>query len=90
MRFNLGVTDEALTRIARLLGERGADSPADAVTAIEEVLTSARIPLRLRDVGIEQADLPDIVEHTLHDWAVTAVPRPADRDGLRSILDQAW
>ncbi|MFD9663270.1 iron-containing alcohol dehydrogenase family protein [Rhodococcus sp. NPDC059968] len=90
MRFNLGVTDEALTRIARLLGARGAVSPADAITAIEEVLTSTQIPLRLRDVGIEQSDLPEIVEHTLHDWALTAVPRPADRDGLRSILDQAW
>ncbi|RZL82286.1 MAG: iron-containing alcohol dehydrogenase [Rhodococcus sp. (in: high G+C Gram-positive bacteria)] len=90
MRFNLGVTDEALTRIARLLGAAGANTPADAIAAVEEVLTAARIPLRLRDVGVERADLADIVDHALHDWAITAVPRPVDRDGLHGILDQAW
>ncbi|MEE2058446.1 iron-containing alcohol dehydrogenase family protein [Rhodococcus artemisiae] len=90
IRFNLGVTDGAMIRIARVLGVVGAESPSLAIAAVEEVLTSARIPRRLREVGIEQADLPDVVDHTLRDWAVTAVPRPASSEDLRQILDQAW
>lgn len=90
MRFNLGVTDGALSRIAQLLGGDSAAEPTEAIASVARLLSAAQIPPRLRDVGIDRGDLLDIVDYALGDWAITAAPRPADREGLLTILDQAW
>jgi alcohol dehydrogenase class IV len=90
MRFNRGVTDEGLSRVAHVLsGTAGAD-PDSAIVAVEAILRRAKVPARLRDVGVSSDSLPIVVDHVAHDWAAASAPRPASPDQLRTILQQAW
>lgn len=93
MRFNAPVTGSSLVEIADALDtvrDGRAPSPERACAAVEHLLAGLRVPVRLRDVGLAHATLSEIVDHTLDDWAVTRVPRPAGRDELLGILDRAW
>ncbi|WP_435111673.1 iron-containing alcohol dehydrogenase family protein [Nocardiopsis synnemataformans] len=90
MRFNLGTTDEALRSIAAVLVGRDDASATAAIDAVEELLDGTGVPTRLRDAGVDRAAIPEIAAHALDDWAVTTVPRRADRDELERLLDSAW
>ncbi|KPM54395.1 alcohol dehydrogenase [Frankia sp. R43] len=91
MRFNAEPARQRLTRVAEILGDgQPGDQAAVAITAVEGVLREAGVPVRLRDVGIDHAIVPEIVDHALDDWAITHVPRPASRHELESLLYDVW
>ncbi|MCK9903402.1 alcohol dehydrogenase [Parafrankia colletiae] len=92
MRFNAEVTKQRLPQIVDVLGggSRPHDDAAAAIGAVEQLLTDAGVPRRLRDVGIGREILPEIVGHAMDDWAITRVPRPATREDLVSLLESAW
>ena len=49
------------------------------------------LPTRLRDTGIERADLDGaLVEHVLADGGSRANAAPVDADVVRGILAAAW
>jgi alcohol dehydrogenase class IV len=93
MRFNAPVTRDRLSLVSEALASAGANAPSSvdgAVGEVERVLAAAGAPARLRDVGVDPDDVDVIVDRTLDDWAITRVPRPADRGQLVDLLRQAW
>ena len=93
MTYNSVVTKDRLALLADLLdpaAAKGATAQDRAVASVREVLTDARVPQRLRDVGVAQDALVEVAEHAVDDWSITRVPRPIDRDGLLQLLQAAW
>jgi alcohol dehydrogenase class IV len=93
MRYNAPVTGQRLERIGTIVSRRseGATSSQEsAVTAVERLLRSVGVPLRLRDVGVAGDSLPEIIAHALDDWFITRVPRTVDRHDLEGLLHAAW
>ena len=93
MRFNAPVTERRLNRVAAILGgERSSDtSPLESAAAgVRSVLRMLGVPARLRDVGVLESSLPDIVEHALNDWTLTQIPRTANRGDIEELLRAAW
>ncbi len=88
MRFNEPVAGAAQLHVAAAIGHL--KSAGDPVKSVKAVLETAGIPARLRDVGIERADLPAAVAQALDDWAITRAPRPASSVELTEMLEQAW
>jgi len=88
-RFNRDVTGRSQARIAEDF-PAGTPDARDLPDAIGRFLASSGVPTRLRDVGITQDQLPDAVAHTLGDWSITRVPKPAGEAELLDILQAAW
>ena len=93
MRYNAPVTGERLERIGKIVGgqsEGSTSSPEGAVNAVELLLRSVGVPLRLREAGVAQDSLPEVIAHALEDWFITRVPRTVDRHDLEGLLNAAW
>lgn len=94
LRFNAEVVAARLPLLADALGipggqqaPAGTEQVAEAFTAL---LVAAGVPQRLREVGLDPDDFDEIVDHTLDDWMLTRIPRPAGRDDLLTLLHRAW
>ena len=88
MRHNVGVAASQYGRAAAALGLA---SPDALIARIEALTAELGLPTRLRDTGIERADLDGaIVEHVLADGGSRANAAPVDADIVRGILAAAW
>lgn len=84
--FNAPAARDALARVARALGEPDPDRAPEALHALNLRLG---ITATLRDLGLDAERL---------DWAAAQAtggsaypnPRPADREDVRAILEEAW
>lgn len=93
MRFNAPVTAAGLALIAEAMdGCSPSEAAADkrAITAVERFLADLGVPARLRDVGITRAALVEVIDHAMGDWAITRMPKPAERPELDELLHAAW
>jgi alcohol dehydrogenase class IV len=91
LRFNEPVARDGQQKIARALSVLvGGGSSAAPIEAVERVLELAEVPRRLRDVGVGEGDLDEIMAHALDDWSVTRVPRPVTATDLSALLRAAW
>jgi len=93
MRFNAPVTEKRLSRVAAILSSEPASdaSPLErAATGVRSVLRIVDVPSQLRDVGVGESSLPEIVEHALNDWTLTQIPRAASRADIEELLRAAW
>ena len=93
MRFNVPVTGPRLGLVADALdpAPNAEGAPHErAVAAVERTLAALAVPRRLRDVGVAQEALDDIVEAALDDWSITRVPRTVRRDDVVQLLKSAW
>lgn len=96
MRFNREVLADGQARLAALLGVRregtsGLEAAAAAADAVAGFLTSVGMPLRLRDLGVPEADLPAIAEDAMEDFFLRSNPRPVrDAAELVELLRRAW
>jgi len=96
VRANLDYSPEAYRRAAAALGEKvhGLDVNAGAariVRALERLLAEIGQLRRLRDRGVTEADLDDILEVTLRSQMhIKTNPRPVDIDLLRCLLQEAF
>jgi maleylacetate reductase len=87
LRWNAAVNAERQQKISALLGDPDARA-GDLVAALARRLG---LPGRLRDIGIGRDDFRAIAEHTMHDPAIRANPRPiAAPDDIAAILELAW
>ena len=96
MEYNIPACAERLAIVAALLGER-VDGLSDreaaelAVNAVQRMKDEIEIPMRLRDVGIEEEELPALAEATLGiTRLIRSNPRALDTEALMSILERAW
>lgn len=89
MRFNADVVPERFAAMAEYLclADR---SPQGVIAEVERLLGVFDAPRRLQDIGVAEDSLPEVVEHAMDDWSITAGPRTPDTDDVRDLLQRAW
>src|SRR5262249_52384497 len=96
MRFNLPARRKEFATIARLLGEDvtaldAGETAERAMSAIERLRADIGIPLRLRDLGVQRAQLPGFAEKAFSIKRILRVnPRPPTMEDLAGILESAF
>jgi alcohol dehydrogenase class IV len=94
MRRMLATIGERQTFVLQALGGGSAATPdaagAMAADLIDELV--ARLPLqrRLRDLGLSEAELPDVAQQASHDYMMVNLPRPMDVPEIEALLRAAW
>lgn len=66
------------------------DDAARLATKITELLDSARLPRRLRDLAVPTASLPGFAEEASRQWTARFNPRPVDAEALLGVYRAAW
>jgi alcohol dehydrogenase class IV len=95
MRFNLPARRSRLAAIARLLGEDVAslseqEAAEQGIRAIEQLRAAIGIPLRLRDLGVTEDQLPGFAEKAFGIKRILRVnPRAVTVQDLEGILRSA-
>ncbi|MGF1595752.1 MAG: iron-containing alcohol dehydrogenase [Acidimicrobiales bacterium] len=87
MRWNGEAAAPALDRAARAIG---LDDGGGLIDRMIERTEALGLPTRLRDVGVEEAQLDEIAEHAGAEFSARRNVRPATAADLRQILDAAW
>jgi alcohol dehydrogenase len=96
MRFNLEATAPQLAPAAEVMGiPLAGKSPEAAVEeAIEQIYTmigSMNLPQHLRDVGVQEADLPPLAQVAFQSRTVHNNPKPiTDAAQIETVLRAAW
>ena len=96
MAYDIPASAERLSTVARLLGEAvdglsARDAAHHAVEAVKRLNADIGVPLRLRDLGVDERALRPMAEATSQiTRLLEANPRPLDADSLEGILRQAW
>ena len=96
MRYNLDATAPELARAAEAMGialdSRSPDSAAQAaVQRVSELIRQMHLPMRLRDAGVNEADLPLLAQLAVGSRAVQSNPKPiSDAAQMEAILRAAW
>ena len=96
MRFNLDATAPLLAQGAEAMGislaGRSAESAAEeAIQRIYDLIGQMKLPQRLRDVGVQETDLPHLAQVALQSRAVQSNPKPIrDVAQIEEVLRAAW
>jgi maleylacetate reductase len=96
MRFNLEATAQQLAPAAAAMGisleGKSAEAAVEeAVQRIYELIGHMNLPQHLRDVGVQEADLPQLAQIALLSRAVQSNPRPISSTAqVEAVLRAAW
>jgi len=96
MRFNLDVAVPELAQVAEAMGivhaGQSAESAAEeAIRKIYELIGQMNLPQRLRDVGVQETDLPGLARVALRSRAIQSNPRAiTDAAQIEEVLRAAW
>jgi maleylacetate reductase len=96
MRFNLSVTAQQLAPAAAAMGisleGKSAEAAVEeAVQSIYELIGRMNLPQHLRDVGVHEADLPQLAQVALQSRAVQSNPRAiSEAAEIEAVLRAAW
>jgi alcohol dehydrogenase class IV len=95
MAYNLQSATARYARIAALLGVngRGLDAMGMARAGVErvrELLTAIGLPMRLRTVGVREADFNAIIADSLPQSSLKHNPRPMAAEDVRAVLEMAY
>jgi alcohol dehydrogenase class IV len=96
MRYNLPVRRQQFANLARLLGaevegKSEAEAAEAAIAAVEQLRADIGIPLRLRDLGVTEAQLRPFAEKAFGIKRILRVnPRTPTVDDLEGILRAAF
>ena len=96
MRYNLPARVSRIGAIARLLGEdmsglSEAVAAEKGIQAVEKLRADIGIPLRLRDLGVKEEQLPLFAEKAFGIKRILRVnPRPVTLKDLVGILEAAY
>lgn len=94
MRFNADATAPELAAVARAMGlNHGSDQELaeKAAQAVYDLVTRIGLPQRLRDVGVAEADLPQLAQLALQSKAVQNNPKPVtDAAQAEAVFRVAW
>jgi maleylacetate reductase len=84
LRFNAAAVPEQVARFGRALGT---DDPA---ARVEELAALGGFPLRLREHGVPEEDLPALAEAVVARPGAQANPRPAAEPEVEELLRALW
>lgn len=96
MEFNAPACSDAILLAAEALGQDcvGISSEEGAMLAAAEVrriVSTLGLPDHLRDIGVEEKDLPLIAERTMGDMSMATNPRKVEStEEVLGLLRQAW
>src|SRR3989440_397364 len=96
MRFNLEATAPQLVPAAEAMGivPSGKSPEAaveEAVQRIYDLIGRMNLPQHLREVGVQEADLPHLAQLALQSRAVQSNPRPITQAAqIEAVLRAAW
>lgn len=96
MRFNLDATASQLAPIASAMGispagHSSAEVVEEAIERIDELIQRMNLPRRLREVGVSEADLPQLARLAFQSRTVQSNPKPIqDVSQLEELLRAAW
>jgi alcohol dehydrogenase class IV len=94
MRFNADVTAPELAAVARSMGLTGGseiDLAEQAVQAVYELIAHIDLPQHLREVGVKEADLPQLAQLALKSQAVQNNPKAITSAAqTEAVLRAAW
>lgn len=96
LEFNLLGDLQRFAAVAELMGQPTAhlslrDAAGACARLCQQLAEDVGIPKRMRDIGVQEAQLDDLVEGA---WAVQRLlrnnPRPIDRESIRAIYKRAF
>jgi len=90
VRFN---APEAGPRYAELLGAAGGtgtDPSETLASRLESMRSHGGLPGRLRDIGVDRAELPGLAEAASTQWTARFNPRDMTRDDFEALYEAAW
>lgn len=96
IRFNAAATGDPLLPAAEAMGIPSHGRPAAEVMEemaqrVSDLIEEMQLPQRLRDVGIQQADLPELAELAFEDPMLQNNPRRIKGAGaIEALLNDAW
>ncbi len=96
MRFNLDATAPQLAQAAdamgiTLVGRSAEAAVEEAIQHIYRMIGQMNLPQHLRDVGVQEADLPHLAQVALQSSAVRNNPKPITSAAqIESVLRAAW
>ena len=96
MAYNLPAQPEAFATVARLLGEPVAglsaiEAAGRGVESVQRLKADIGIPMRLRDLGVKETDIPAMARIAVGLEQLLAVnPRPLTQPDAEAILRQAY
>jgi len=100
MRFNLDATAPQLAQAAEAMGigrdksgpyESEEGAAEEAVQRIYDLIGQMNLPQHLRDVGVDEAELPHLAQVALQSRAVQSNPKPiTDAAQIEAVLRAAW
>lgn len=96
MRFNLDATAPQLAQVAEAMGvvspgQNVEEAAEAAAQAVYNLVAQLNLPQRLRDVGIQEADLPHLAEVALKSSAVQSNPKPiTEAAQVEGVFRAAW
>ena len=94
MRFNAGVRGDEIARIGRSLDASigyGGSAADDAIKAVDDLRAAIGVPARLRDFGVQEADLPGFADKAAGIVRLMRLnPRYPTRDEILAIYRAAF
>ncbi len=94
IRYNATTMVAELAAVARALGLEGdseVDLAARCAGAVDDLIARIDLPRRLRDVGVDAAELSRLARLAMHSAAVQNNPRPVtDAAEIEQIYQAAW
>jgi len=84
LRFNEALAPEAVRRFGEAI-----DAPADPAARVESLAALAG-PTRLRELGVPEADLPELAASAAERGGNRANPRQASPDEIESLLREVY
>ena len=90
LRRMLPAIGEDRRYVLEALGCAPEGSVDDAADALVSLLAELPLPQRLRDVGVQAADLAGLAAGTMNDYMMANLPAPMDVTDVQSLLQEAW
>jgi alcohol dehydrogenase class IV len=86
LRFNESVCEEKYVRLREAIG---LEPDGDLAAAIEGLNKEIGIPSGLAEMGIEESDIPEMVEYAMKDLAARSTPRPASAEEYEAMIRES-
>ena len=96
MEFNKDYTGEKFREIARVLGVKGVDAMREdeyrqaAIDAVRQLSLDVNIPQTLKEIGVQEEDLPALAEAAMADVCTGGNPRPCTFELVLEVYKKAF
>jgi len=95
MEFNLGACPEKFGEIARAMGEvtyglSTMDAAFKAVEAVRKLMRDVDMPFTLREVGVREEKIPQLVDDSMLSGAIPLNPRKTTKEDVERLFRKAF